>query len=228
MIPVKQDAPEVRPESKSIEKSQAYACELLNTALREKLGRSQREVLLTELAASAGVLLRDGKLTDKEYEEQLRVLVATFELRHWMKHYKRGRKFHWRHAGRMQAVTCLDVKPEDRKVVLLDKDNKRHEIEFKSPEDLKQLEDEEQIALRQLRKEVARQDAKIKQLESRLESILKQHQTTLFKVQKLRKQREKIKERLSKIENLYLDKRHRLSKIVGKVDREELRHVARK
>lgn len=201
---------------------------LLNTALHLQLGKSRRNAMITQMAAS----IRDARIVrhpEQISEEDIETVKATFDLHHFLQHYyRRGRKY-WallENEEERVPVTCVEVRPGDRCMVVLDRNNQEHEIFFENQKEVEhRVEDAEQRELRQLRENLARQDEKRVKLQARLDSILKQLQTTQYQLERESRKRSRVLERLTKLEEAYDDRRHKVSRVVGSVTSEELLHA---
>jgi hypothetical protein len=187
---------------------------LMNDVLRTKIGRSQRDALRVELKAAVPARLPKGMT--------LAALIEIFSLSHWFKHYKRTREF-WVHLdGKEERVTCLDIRPADRCMVVLDRNKARREIIFDTSESVAQVEDDDGRRLRRLLQAVEKLDAHLVALDARQENLQKQMEVTGFKIQKVRKTRDRLRTGVEELTSLFDDQRNSYKKAIGPVTPEDL------
>lgn len=204
---------------------QDFSGALLNTALHLQLGKSRREALITRMAAS----IRDSRLVrhpEHVSEEDIETVKATFDLHHFLQHYYRQGRQYWallEEGGERVPVTCLEVRPGDRCMVVLDRENQEHEIFFRNREEVEhRVEDAERRELRQLRKNLAHQKRRESVLEKHLDSLQKQLRNIQEQIGREQSERAQTVKRLSQLEKAYDERRHKVSRIVGSVTRKEL------
>lgn len=209
---------------------QDFAGALLNTALHMKIGKSRRDAMITEMAAS----MQNAQLVrnpDHISEEDIETVKATFDLYHFLRHYYRKGREYWALLGEEEGqripVTCLEIKPAEKCMTVLDRDNQEHEIFFNNKEEVEyRVEDVEQREIRKLHAELARQEGELHRLKGRLDSVLKQVEVTEHKINREHRKRARVVERLMELQKAYDDRRHKFSRTVGPVTREELVRAA--
>jgi len=180
---------------------------LLNSVLREKIGRSQQAYLLAELTAKVPARLPEGMTMSD--------VIEVFSLAHWFKHYKRTREFWLKLDGEVQRVTCLEIRPADRCMVVLDKNKTRREVVLDSPEAISNVEDDDQRRLRKLLTAVERLDARVEVLHERQENIQQQLDVTAFKLMRVEKSRDRLRAGAEELQRLFDEKRNAYRRAIG-------------
>lgn len=191
------------------------AQKLLSTVLRQKLGRSQREALRTELASKVPERLPKGmSLSD---------IIEVFGLAHWARHYKRTQEFWVPLDGASQRVTCLEIRAADRCMVVLDRKGQRREVHLDTPEAIRAVEDDEERRLRKLEAAIENLDEHLKSLDARQENLQKQLEVTSFKIQKVRKARDRLRAGVEELTSLFDSRRNAYKRAIGPITLEDLR-----